>query len=104
MPEQVLVQARVDKKLKDEVSEIYIALGMDLPTAIRMFLVKSKEERGLPFSATLPPLEERITRENSIELFEKMQAVASSYMGDMSDEDIENEIKEARKESKRRQV
>ena len=51
MSEQVLVQARVDKKLKDEVSDIYIALGMDLPTAIRMFLVKSKETRGLPFAA-----------------------------------------------------
>ena len=39
MAEQVLVQARVDKELKQEVSEIYNALGMDLPTAIRMFLV-----------------------------------------------------------------
>ena len=47
MAEQVLVQVRVDKKLKEEVSEIYEMLGLDLPTAIRMFLVRSKLERGL---------------------------------------------------------
>ena len=50
MAEQVLVQVRVDKKLKEEVSEIYEMLGLDLPTAIRMFLVRSKLERGLPFT------------------------------------------------------
>ena len=54
MVEQVLVQVRVDKKLKEEVSEIYEMLGLDLPTAIRMFLVRSKLERGLPFKAALP--------------------------------------------------
>ena len=54
MAEQVLVQVRVDKKLKEEVSEIYEMLGLDLPTAIRMFLVRSKLERGLPCKAVLP--------------------------------------------------
>ena len=54
MAEQVLVQVRVDKKLKEEVSEIYEMLGLDLPTAIRMFLVRSKLERGLPFTTRLP--------------------------------------------------
>ena len=62
MAEQVLVQVRVDKKLKEEVSEIYEMLGLDLPTAIRMFLVRSKLERGLPFKAVLP--EETVPRRN----------------------------------------
>lgn len=39
---QTLVQFRVDSDLKNEVSEIYSALGMDLPTAFRMFMVRSK--------------------------------------------------------------
>ena len=55
MAEQVLVQVRVDKKLKEEVSEIYEMLGLDLPTAIRMFLVRSKLERGLPLNTMLTP-------------------------------------------------
>ena len=54
MAEQTLVQARVDKELKQEVTEIYEALGMDIPTAIRMFFVRSKMVRGIPFDTTLP--------------------------------------------------
>lgn len=54
MAEQVLIQFRADKKLKQEVAEIYESLGMDLPTAFRMFMAKSKMVRGLPFEATLP--------------------------------------------------
>ena len=54
MAEQALVQARVDKELKQEVTEIYEALGMDIPTAIRMFFVRSKMVRGIPFDTTLP--------------------------------------------------
>lgn len=32
MAEQVLIQFRADKELKQEVAEIYERLGMDLPT------------------------------------------------------------------------
>ena len=42
MTEQVLIQFRADKALKQEVTEIYENLGMDLPTAFRMFMVRSK--------------------------------------------------------------
>ena len=54
MAEQVLIQFRADKALKQEVTEIYESLGMDLPTAFRMFMVRSKAVKGLPFEATLP--------------------------------------------------
>ena len=35
--------------LRQEVAEIYESIGMYLPTALRMFLTRSKSERGLPF-------------------------------------------------------
>ena len=44
MAEQVLVQFRVDKDLKQEVADIYEELGMDLPTALRVFMKKSKQK------------------------------------------------------------
>lgn len=53
MTEQVLIQFRADKQLKEDVSEIYEALGMDLPTAFRMFMQKSKMVRGIPFDVKL---------------------------------------------------
>ena len=37
MAEQVLIQFRADKALKQEVTEIYESLGMDLPKMICAF-------------------------------------------------------------------
>lgn len=42
MPEQVLIQFSIDKDLRQEVANIYESLGMDLNTAFRMFLIRSK--------------------------------------------------------------
>ena len=80
MAEQALVQARVDKELKQEVTEIYEALGMDIPTAIRMFFVRSKMVRGIPFDTTLP--EGIITRTEALRALDDMfkQAEAAPEM------------------------
>ena len=67
MAEQVLIQFRADKALKQEVSDIYEQLGMDLPTAFRMFMKRSKQVKGLPFEATLP--EQIITRTDGLNAF-----------------------------------
>ena len=44
-----LVQVRVDEALKDEVTDIYNHYGLDLPTAIRIFMKKTVAVNGLPF-------------------------------------------------------
>ena len=44
-------------------------LGLDLPTAFRMFLVRSKLERGLPFKAVLP--EETVSPAEMVEILKK---------------------------------
>ena len=48
MGEQVLIQFRADKKLKQEVTDIYEQLGIDLPTAYRIFMKRIKQVRGIP--------------------------------------------------------
>ncbi len=40
---------RIDEDLKIQASEVFENLGMDLPTAIRIFLRKSVMEDGIPF-------------------------------------------------------
>ena len=62
-----IVHFRADKALKQEVAEIYETLGMDLPTAFRMFITRSKMVKGLPFEATLP--ETIITRAEGNRLY-----------------------------------
>lgn len=54
MSEQVLNQFRSDKALRDDCVAIYSAMGLDLNTAFRMFMERTRMVRGLPFPAVLP--------------------------------------------------
>lgn len=49
MLDQTVIQVRVDTKLKQEATEIFKEIGMDMPTAIRMFLKKTVANHGFPF-------------------------------------------------------
>ena len=44
-----MLQVRVSDDIKNKASEIFNALGIDISTAIRIFLLKSIAEGGLPF-------------------------------------------------------
>ena len=98
MAEQVLVQFRADKSLKEEVADIYSQLGMDLPTAFRMFMAKSKQVRGLPFDAVLPA--QNIGREDFRYVFNELRKEAKDTP-EMSLEEINNEISATRSQRKR---
>ena len=98
MSEQVLIQFRADKDLKQEVSYIYEELGMDLPTALRMFLRKSKQVRGLPFDAVLS--DPGSGREDIRAAFYGLRKEAAD-LPEMTLEEINAEISEARSARKR---
>ena len=98
MAEQVLIQFRADKALKQEVTEIYESLGMDLPTAFRMFMTRSKMVKGLPFDATLP--EQTITRTEAKNAFHELRKQAAD-VPEMSLDEINAEILAVRSERKR---
>jgi len=51
MTNATLVQLKVDSEIKEDVSRIYENLGLDLPTAIRIFFKKSIAVGGLPFES-----------------------------------------------------
>ena len=100
MAEQALIQFRADKALKQEVSEIYEALDMDLSTAFRMFMVRSKVARGLPFPAVIP--DNVITRAEALSAFEQLRDQAAD-VPEMTPEEINAEIAAARADRKARQ-
>ena len=43
------VQVRIDEDTRKQASELFEHMGLDIPTAIRMFLRQSIESNGLPF-------------------------------------------------------
>ncbi|WP_026513400.1 type II toxin-antitoxin system RelB/DinJ family antitoxin [Butyrivibrio sp. LB2008] len=93
MSEQVLIQFRADKELKQEVARIYEDLGLDLPTAFRIFLKKSKQVKGLPFDVRL----QETKREDFKDAFYALRKEAET-LPEMSLEEINAEIAEARAE------
>lgn len=99
MAGQELVQFRVDGDLKKEAGDIFKELGLDIPTACRMFLAKSKAVRGIPFEMTPPAKEER-TRDASAAFMRMREQVAQAGVPEMSLDEINDEIREARKSLK----
>lgn len=99
MGEQVLNQFRSDKTLREDCIAIYEAMGMDLNTAFRMFMERTRMVRGLPFPAVLP--ETKMTRAEAQKAIDDMREEAAN-MPEMSLEEINAEIQAVRAERKAR--
>ncbi len=48
-----LIQLRVDEKMKKDATEVFDKLGLDLSSAIRIFLARVIQDEGIPFSMVL---------------------------------------------------
>jgi addiction module RelB/DinJ family antitoxin len=54
MTANAVVRARIDERIKDEASAILSASGLTVSDAVRMLLVRTVAERGLPFAPLAP--------------------------------------------------
>ena len=92
-----LVQIRVDEDLKNEATSIFEQLGLDLPTAFRIFLKKSVEERGIPFSMRVNSEKKALKQVNNILKMANKEAKKNKIQNLTLDE-INAEISAYRKE------
>lgn len=90
-----LVQVRIDDELKAQATAIYDALGIDLSTAVRMFLKRSVMVNGVPFNMTLPKQDFKAERAARA-LKELSDAAALNGTAEMSLEEINAEISAVR--------
>ena len=49
-----VLQIRMDEDLKNEASELFEKIGLDIPTAIRIFFKRAVTEKGIPFELREP--------------------------------------------------
>ena len=90
-----VMQVRVDDDLRAKATAVYDELGIDLPTAIRMFLKRSVAVNGVPFSMTLPKQEYRA--DLAIRAMQNLsEAAQQNGTADMSLEEINAEIEASR--------
>ncbi len=54
------IQVRTNKELKDRATATLDKMGMDMPTAINMFLTQLVRDQRLPFQPSLVPYEEAV--------------------------------------------
>ena len=98
MSTQVLNQFRSDRQLREDCVAIYEAMGMDLNTAFRMFMERTRMVRGLPFPAVLP--EGKMTRAEAQRAIDDLRVEAAG-LPEMTLDEINAEISAARADRKR---
>ena len=91
-----LVQVRIDEDLKNQATELFDTLGIDLSTAVRMFLKRSVMVNGIPFSMTIP--KQNVSAEKAIRALQEISQEAKlNGTSKLSLDEINAEIKEVRK-------
>ena len=102
MPMSVL-QIRIEEDLKKQVSDLFESLGMDIPTAVRIFFKRALVENGIPFEVKGMPSPTKQDGLNLLAALHEAQRQAHEHgVDNLSEKEIEAEIKAARAERKKR--
>ena len=95
-----VLQVRVDDNLKNQAAEVLEREGLDLSTAVRMFLKKVVLEEGFPFNKGID--EETLKGLIAIRILQKhSEEIGTS---EMTLEEINEEIRLAREERRKKEM
>ena len=53
-------QIRIDTDIKTQATELFSKLGLDMSTAVNMFLHQAVIRQGLPFPVEMPPYRQEV--------------------------------------------
>lgn len=96
-----IIQLRVDDELKEQASLIYGKLGLDLSTAIRMFLTRSVSINGIPFEMVLD--KEPYDASEAMRIKQELQKISLERKNnEMTLDEINEEIRLTRLERKKK--
>ena len=93
MAQNALIQVRIEDELKHAADELFSDLGLDTPTAIRIFLKHAVNRQGLPFEVerNLPNFETITAIEESERIIRSPNAKRYSNFSELLTE-VKNEI------------
>ena len=83
------LQIRVEDSLKEQAMALFERLGLDLPTAVRIFLKKSVAEKGVPFEIKEKP---HVSARGLDALYALNEDAVKNGKSGMTEEEIEAEI------------
>jgi len=70
------LQIRLPQELREEADSVLGAIGLDMPTAVRLYLTKIVQTRSIPFSLEAGPVE---VMSVDVDTQTRMNAVASAW-------------------------
>lgn len=92
MSSSALIQVRLDSDTKEKASLLFESFGLDLPTAIRMFIKKSLMVKGLPFDVR------KNESESFVDVFQNARKIIQdNNVPEFSLDEINEEISHVRK-------
>ncbi|MBW3090086.1 type II toxin-antitoxin system RelB/DinJ family antitoxin [Bifidobacterium miconisargentati] len=86
MAVKATISFRTDPQVKQQAKELYESMGLDLSTALNMFLRQSLTDNGMPF---------RATRENPLNVEARRQADAREGASFSSANDLMKDLMDA---------
>lgn len=81
------INVRVDAKLKEESTKIFEELGLDMSTAIKIYLNQVVKKKAIPFDLTLEKSQFELALDDIINGREETFSNLSDLMKDLNDED-----------------
>lgn len=91
----IQTQIRIDEDLKRDTAKIFSALGLDMSTAVNMFLRQVSLIKGIPFDVKIPEFKddvveamreaEKITRDSNVKRYKNF----SELLSELDAEDID---------------
>ena len=86
MAENALVQARIDRAVKEEATAVLAAMGLTVSDAVRLLLTKVAREHALPFDPLIPNAETveamREARRGKLASFDSVDLLMADLNGD----------------------
>ena len=91
------INVNVDKKIKDEATTILKGLGLNMSTAINMFLAQIVKRDGIPFEVTNPKpskellealseVDEMIKNPEKYPRYKNREELRKAFLADLEDE------------------
>lgn len=87
----ITIQTRIDTNLKKSAENILSSMGLDITSAIRLFLTQCVVQRRLPFQAVAP---EEQYNEETLAAFKETEDIASGKIKPKTYDNLPNAIKD----------
>ena len=93
-------QLKIDDNLAKRATDIFSSIGLDLQSAVQLFLKRSIQARGIPFAMRLPDDDNKNTDEAITAMINMSRMAEEAGITDMTLDEINAEIDAVRHEER----